>query len=815
MFPFLYNVFKMKYIRMLLKKRPMNLNFFRSIQHQRPHFIGLITIALFSCVGLVGYVSFERNPASLTSKIIILVSIIGSILVAAVTIWSVYRKTIKPVKSLVKLGRKLTKKNFASLMSGMSELTQGNFTVSLDIQSEHLPSPDSSEMGELVDIFNTITKSLQETAEEFNKLTDTPSLRLCYVGADSYLEGCRCGEIMGEALGGKGEVAISTGSFSATGSESRRKGFESVLREKYSQIKIVDIFEDCLRDELAYEHATEVLKRFPRLSGFYVTTGSTPHSVARAVVEAKKTKKITVIAHDLTDETMRYVKDGVIRATLGQDPFAQGHDPVIHLFNHLVDDWQPPTSRLLTQMDIVTPDNYHRFWDPDQGLIQSQELLDRLAKPADKKPQKPLRIAVLGRESSAFWNPVKQGALTAAEKLRPHNVSVDWIYPEKARENNDYSASVYGAAIESTVSQGYDAIATVVVDRHLIPYINRAVRAGIPIVTFNSEPCNLRNLIYIISEQGKRLMELSQNLATSSHQVSQATSQIDVSLDEMSTGSVSQHEQVSHTSKVLNDLLQNIDNMNRAAKESTASAESTIDTVGSGIKAMEKTLASMEDIEKSVSDTWNVVEHLSKYSARIDVIVELIDNVASQVNMLGVNAVIEAAGAGEYGQGFSGVAEEVRKLSKSIAKATREIVELVNSIQSGIRRVGKAMLDGQNKVKESAGLADKAVELLGGILQLVELDQNRKNNIASSITEMQKVSQQVGQAMHSVASVSEKSSEVTKDVNVSMNDIRHQLEGVAALAKSLETMAQTEQELMTKFNILDDHNTFEYYKERA
>jgi len=109
-----------------------------------------------------------------------------------------------------------------SLSAAMAELAQGNLSVRLSIQAQPLELTKSDELNQFIVAFNTIIQSLKNTATEFNKLTDIHCLRLCYVGADSFLEGRKCGEVLAEAIGGRGKVVISTGSFNASGLELRR-----------------------------------------------------------------------------------------------------------------------------------------------------------------------------------------------------------------------------------------------------------------------------------------------------------------------------------------------------------------------------------------------------------------------------------------------------------------------------------------------------------------------------------------------------------------------------------------------------------------
>jgi hypothetical protein len=119
---------------------------------------------------------------------------------------------------------------------------------------------------------------------------------------------------------------------------------------------------------------------------------------------------------------MLLVKDGVIYGTIGQDPFAQGHDPAIRLYNYLVGGVVPPYGRLLTRADVVTKDNITEFWTPPAGMAEAPEVSMTLpddqwaaqctpddegtVKPVDKQPDRPLKIAVLGLENNPFWIPV-------------------------------------------------------------------------------------------------------------------------------------------------------------------------------------------------------------------------------------------------------------------------------------------------------------------------------------------------------------------------------------------------------------------------
>ena len=170
---------------------------------------------------------------------------------------------------------------------------------------------------------------------------------------------------MGDAIGGKGKVAIITGFFAVEAHELRRKGFEECIKQNYPDITILQPVENPDKADIAFSQAKDFMTANPDLAGIYVTAGG-PFGAAKAVEEAGMTGKVKIVSFDFVEETMQYVQKGVISATIGQDPFAQGHDPAIRLYNYLVGKVNPECTKLVTKSDIVTKDNIDQFWTPSK-----------------------------------------------------------------------------------------------------------------------------------------------------------------------------------------------------------------------------------------------------------------------------------------------------------------------------------------------------------------------------------------------------------------------------------------------------------------
>jgi methyl-accepting chemotaxis protein len=139
-----------------------------------------------------------------------------------------------------------------------------------------------------------------------------------------------------------------------------------------------------------------------------------------------------------------------------------------------------------------------------------------------------------------------------------------------------------------------------------------------------------------------------------------------------------------------------------------------------------------QGIRHSIDQSSQTIKRLSSSTEEIGKIVMVINAIADQTNLLALNAAIEAARAGEAGRGFSVVADEVRKLAERTTTATREIRQMIGTVQNQAREAVHIMEHGSVGMEEGLRLAEAAASDNTGMTEIVERMFNLIQSIADS-----------------------------------------------------------------------------------
>jgi len=269
-----------------------------------------------------------------------------------------------------------------------------------------------------------------------------------------------------------------------------------------------------------------------------------------------------------------------------------------------------------------------------------------------------------------------------------------------------------------------------------------------------------------IDEVTSTMHEMSvnvQNMVKSTQVQASSVSETSASIDQM----VASIQRVADTAKVLLDI------SNRSREE-----------VHSGISTMEKATDGLNRINATITSSGEIIGALGQRADDIGKIIEVIDDLAEQTNLLALNAAIEAARAGEHGLGFAVVADEVRKLAEKSAQSTKEISELIQSIQKEARKAVENM-------NRSTGIVNEGLDL-GGELN------SALRKISNVVTEVYKFAQEIGAATNEqshgsaqIARATTRLNEITHEIN---SAVEEQASGAQAVVKAMERMRELVQQ---------------------
>ncbi len=170
-----------------------------------------------------------------------------------------------------------------------------------------------------------------------------------------------------------------------------------------------------------------------------------------------------------------------------------------------------------------------------------------------------------------------------------------------------------------------------------------------------------------------------------------------------------------------------------------------------GAEAILKTIGEIYRIKESSQEAVAVISNLGSRIDAIGQILNVIDDVAEQTNLLALNAAIIAAQAGEHGKGFAVVADEIKDLAERAGASTKEIADLIKTIQSESRNAIQAVERGALNVDRGVEVSNEAERALKKILESSQKSTNMVRAIARATVEQAKGSKQVTDAIGRIA----------------------------------------------------------------
>jgi len=289
---------------------------------------------------------------------------------------------------------------------------------------------------------------------------------------------------------------------------------------------------------------------------------------------------------------------------------------------------------------------------------------------------------------------------------------------------------------------------------------------------FNRAVSNIRSLF----EQIRQAVVSAVSAAT---QISSAT-------EELSAGAQEQSIQAGEVAAAVEEMARTIVENAQNATRTAEVAQKNGQVAREGGQVVGQTVEKIREIAEVADQSAQTVERLGVSSRQIGEIVGVINEIADQTNLLALNAAIEAARAGEQGRGFAVVADEVRKLAERTTQATKQIGDMIKTIQFEASEAVQAMQRGNEEVRVGIGLADQAGEALQQIVTETQNTVDLINQIAAASEEQSTTSEEISRSVESITTVTEESAQGLSEIARSsdaLNQLMDDLRGLVAQFK--------------------------------
>ena len=261
---------------------------------------------------------------------------------------------------------------------------------------------------------------------------------------------------------------------------------------------------------------------------------------------------------------------------------------------------------------------------------------------------------------------------------------------------------------------------------------------------------SLRTMIGKIREASRHIEASTKSLGTSSEQgLKQAAEQTSAA---------------SSIAAAAEQMSANITHIAESAVQARDTTQKAEQITVQGIATMDRSIIEMQQIAQLVTQTSCDLDQLTLHSNAIGKIVDVIHNIAEQTNLLALNAAIEAARAGDQGRGFAVVAEEVRELAIRTTRSTAEIVTLVSTIQSGMRKANNSMSAGRERVLQGQQLIDSAGASMNDVKSALDESLDAVSQISHALQEQRAASEDVARNVETVAQRVEENVSAQQDV---------------------------------------------------
>lgn len=317
----------------------------------------------------------------------------------------------------------------------------------------------------------------------------------------------------------------------------------------------------------------------------------------------------------------------------------------------------------------------------------------------------------------------------------------------------------------------------------------------------NSMLDHLKGLIHSVQDHAAQVAASSEQLNSSTEQTAEAAQIVARTIDSVTEGALQQSsstKKVAETTEKMSEMFLRISsNSEMAARNS----EEAVQKAKRGEDTVVSAVAQMETIKETVDNAADTIVKLGERSKEIGKIVDTISDISNQTNLLALNAAIEASHAGEHGQGFSVVANEVKKLAEESKQSAGKISEVIKVIQSETDIAVTSITHGTHEVKKGSEVIQNTGMTFHEITSIVSQVFEQMKDVSSAIRELSLNTKHIVEMARDVDKLAASAREQFENVAGTTEEQTATLEEIASASQELSSMASSLQDSVSRFKI--------------
>ena len=305
-----------------------------------------------------------------------------------------------------------------------------------------------------------------------------------------------------------------------------------------------------------------------------------------------------------------------------------------------------------------------------------------------------------------------------------------------------------------------------------------------------------------VNSMTEQLKGLVQRVQNATNQVTASAGTIADVSSKLSEESDAQATEIGSASERVLSITEQIQLVAEQSEGSATVAKQARETATRGLEAVSNTVEGMDRIRDQVQATSKRIKRLGESSQEIGEIVQLISDIADRTSILALNASIQASMAGDAGQGFAVVAEEVERLAERSTDATKQISTLIKAIQTETSEAIADMEESTREVVEGSELATQAGQTLTEIDNVSQQLEYLITEVSSSATEQANAATEIATTMTRISETTKQSAEKSRSATESVG----QLSGLANQLRESVAQFKVDDEVHAEEAVLSEIN---------